>query len=218
MPEPISSQNSGPIVSSYDPSLDEVGGSCRVGGAPATVAPSVESTAQLDAGVEVLVNQHRTTAQSSIAPWADAGLTSSGDAAYAGVAALKGRDASNGIEVEVFTASAQVGGENEAQVGLARVGLSGERGSVTAEFLTARAHGGAHNDDGSVGFNAGAGATGAGIEGTLLLGESSVTAGLSVSVGADVQLGVRDLDADGSIEVCAKVSVGPVTVGFCAEN
>lgn len=218
MPEPISSHGSGPVASSYDLTVDEAGAICRADGGDVVAPSHTESPAPLGAGAQLLVSQHRTSGQASIAPYADAGITSSNDAAYVGAAALKGRDPSNGIEVEVFSGSVQVGGENEAQAGLARLGLSGRSGSVTAEFLTARAHGGAHNDDGSIGFNAGARATGAGIEGTLVLGESSITGGVAVSLGADVQVGVRDLDNDGNVEVCAKVSVGFLTAGFCAEN
>lgn len=193
MPEPISSQSPSQLYS-HDPSFDEPN-------------QSIDNNAQ------------RTTAQSSIGPYADAGVTGSGDAVHAGAAALKGRDPANyGLEVEVFSVSGQVGGEMEAQGALARLGLSGTRGSVTAEFLTARAHGGSHNDDGSTGVNVGAGATGAGVEGTLALGESSITGGVALSLGASASLGVRDQDGDGAIEVCAKVSVGFATLGFCAEN
>lgn len=37
-------------------------------------------------------------------------------------------------------------------------------------------------------------------------------------MGAGISVGVRDVDRDGSGELCARVSVGPVTVGVCLEN
>jgi hypothetical protein len=83
--------------------------------------------------------------------------------------------------------------------------------------FTARANIGIHNDDGSTGFNLGVGATAVGFEGTVG-GTSALTYGVAASVGAAVSVGVRDIDRDGSGELCARVSIGPVTVGACLEN
>jgi len=245
MPDPITSSNSSaPPNMGGDPTLDDAGQVCRSdapnsseperGSTPPAVtkllstlpppasvlppsAPSAPSAPSTPAP-EAQNNAQRTTEHGGIASYAAAGVTGGArDALYAGAAALKGRDTKTGIEVEVFSASAQVGGENEAQAGLARLGISGGRSSVTTEFLTARAHGGAHNDDGSTGINAGALATGAGIEGTLSSAAESVTAGLSVSVGLAGSIGLRDADHDNLPELCVKGSVGFVTLGVCVE-
>jgi hypothetical protein len=165
---------------------------------------------------ETNTSAQRTLARSGIAAYADAGITSSHDTAYAGAAVLKGHDPKTGVDLELLSVSAQVGGENEVQAGLLRVGVSGSHGSSGAEFLTARAGAGAHNDDGSVGFNAGASATAAGVESTLSLGDGSLTLGLAWSVGASLSVGVRDIDVD--TELCVKASYGPLTLGFCARD
>ena len=165
-------------------------------------------------------NAQRTTERSGITHYAEAGVTGDfRDAVYAGVAALKGRDPRTGIEVEVFSASAQVGGENEAQVGMGRLGISGKHGSLTAEVLTARAHGGAHNDDGSVGANSGLGASIVALEGTLVAGSDSLTFGLSAGAPSfGLSVGLRDIDHNGTVEKCFRVTAGPFTAGFCQED
>jgi hypothetical protein len=164
-------------------------------------------------------NAQRTSERVGISGYADYGITGDfRDAAYIGAAALKGRDPATGLEVEVFSISGQAGGENEVQAGMARVGVSGKHGSISAEFLTARGNGGAHNDDGSVGFNSGLVATGVGIEGTLVDGADSATLGVAVSWGASFSIGVRDIDANGEPELCVKGSVGFLTAGLCVED
>jgi hypothetical protein len=160
------------------------------------------------------------TSERTAGGYLELGMTRSGDS-FAGVAALKGRDADTGLEVEVFTASAQVGRQTELQAGLARVGVatSGEglHARVTFEALTARASAGTHNDDGSKGANLGAMATGAGAEATLEYSGWSATLGLSASLGAAASSGERDIDGDGVREGCFEASVGPLTLGFCTE-
>jgi hypothetical protein len=164
-------------------------------------------------------NAERTRHQTSSEPYADAGLNASLDAAYAGVALIKNHDRRTGIDTEVFSASAQVGGQNEAQLGGLRLTKSGSWGEIDVETLTARAHGGAHNDDGSTGVNSGAGATLLGIEGTLNLeGGNSVTLGAAFSKGSMVSVGSRDVDKDGRNEACFKASLLSVTVGACIED
>jgi hypothetical protein len=162
-------------------------------------------------------NAQRTTERSGVRPYADAGATGSGDSLFAGAALLKGRDRKSEGEVEVLSVSAQVGAQTELQLGLQRI--AGTRGALSGsvESFTARANIGIHNDDGSTGFNIGAGATAVGFEGTVG-GASRLTYGVAAGIGAGVSIGVRDVDSDGSGELCARVSIGPVTVGACVEN
>jgi hypothetical protein len=166
-------------------------------------------------------NACRTMQRDSSAPYVESEKTLNGDW-FAGAASLKTRDPRTGVDAEVFTASAQVGKQNEVQAGLARVGYSGDRGdglsfSVAVEAVTARANLGIRNDDGSEGGNLGAVATGVGVESTLGYSGWSVTAGASISMGATVSSGDRDVDGDGVPERCFKASIGPATLGFCSE-
>jgi hypothetical protein len=161
-------------------------------------------------------NAQRTT-ERDLAPYADANVTASGDSVYAGVALLKGSVPNSGGDVEVLSVSGQIGAQVEVQLGLQRV--AGTRGALSGsvEAFTARANIGVHNDDGSTGFNVGAGVTAVGFEGTVG-GASRLTYGVAAGLGAGVSVGVRDVDRDGSGELCARVSLGPVTVGLCVEN
>lgn len=239
MPEPISASSPPPNRSfAPDPTLDEAGKICRAEIASSSALPlAPNEPPPKPLGVAKLMsaaapprsvlpppsqaqnNAQRTSEMSSIvAEYSQAGLTGGArDAVYGGAAAIKGRDAASGLELEVFSVSAQAGGENEAQVGMARVGLSGKNGNLTGEVFTARANGGAHNDDGSIGFNAGAIATIVGAEGTLGT-RDSLTLGASVGLGAAVSVGLRDLDDNGVPEMCVKVSVGLLTAGICWEQ
>jgi len=161
-------------------------------------------------------NAERTSERIGIGPYAAAG-TAGGDSMYASVAALKGRDASSGAEVEVLSASIQLGAQNEGQLTFVRVagGSGALRGST--EAFTARANIGIHNDDGSTGLNVGAGAAAVGFEATIGR-ESSLTTGLAASIGYGASVGVRDVDGDGKTELCARVSGGPITIGLCVES
>ena len=163
-------------------------------------------------------NAQRTTTRNGISGYADGGVTGTGDGVFAGAAALKGRDPKTGLEMEVFSASAQVGLQREGQATMARVGLSGQNGAIAAEAFTARAGAGLRNDDGSIGLNAGAVATAVGVEGTLHVGSDSVTIGVGIGVGIAGSLGLRDVDDNGTFEYGAKLSVGFITIGVCAEN
>lgn len=210
-----------------DPTLDEQGLLCR---SPNPTSPELElADAQraLPAGARQLVerfsspmpttsNAQRTSAREA-SSYVETGVTSNDDALYAGVAALKGRTPS-GVEVEYLSASVQAGGENEAQTALARVGVSGKRGSAGLEVFSARVAGGAHNEDGSSGINSSAQVTAFGVEGTLRIGAGSVTFGASLGLGAAVSVGVKDADSDGNPEFCGKLSMGPVTLGACVED
>jgi hypothetical protein len=247
MPDPISSsrfpQSETP---NYDVNSDDIGMMSRADapnssqGEPAPISSQAEPSATSASGVPMLVssvppppsalpptsptppasgannNAQRTDERLGVAPYLSAGRTTAGDSLYAGAALLKGRDRS-GAAVEVLTASAQVGAQTEVQVGLQRV--AGTRGALTGsvETFTLRANVGTHNDDGSVGLNIGASATAVGFEGTVGTA-SSVTYGVGAGVGAGASVGVRDVDRDGSTELCARLSLGPVTVGACLED
>jgi hypothetical protein len=161
-------------------------------------------------------NAQRTSERIGIGPYASAG-TAGGDSIYASVAALKGRNVSSGAEAEVLSASVQLGAQNEAQLTFVRVagGSGALRGST--EAFTARANIGIHNDDGSTGLNVGAGAAAIGFEATIGR-ETSLTTGLAASIGYGASIGVRDVDADGKTELCARVCGGPITIGLCVES
>jgi hypothetical protein len=244
MPEPISSSSNSPSPGlGADPTVDEAGQVCRSdapnSSEPSPLVSTPPAVSKLVSAVpppasslppaasaplaEAHNNAQRTTERAGSAPYAAAGWTGSAhDSLFAGVAALKGRDPKTGIEVEVFSASAQVAvkadGENEAQVGMARMGISGKHGSATTEFFTARLNSGAHNDDGSKGINVGALATIAGMEGTLNIGAGSLTLGLAAGTGEAFSAGARDIDGDGVSEWCAKASIGELTLGFCTDD
>ena len=57
-----------------------------------------------------------------------------------------------------------------------------------------------------------------GFEGTLGDGPNSLTLGAGIGVGVAGSIGLRDIDDDGIPELCAKLSVGFITLGVCAEN
>jgi hypothetical protein len=136
------------------------------------------------------------------------------------VAAAKGQVA-DGIDVEVFSASAKLNGDQlTVQGAMSRVEVGG--GGVLAgslETFSFKGNVSKTNPDGSIGGNAGIGANVIGVEGTArFLGASSVTGGLSVGVGAELGVGVRDFDKDSNPELCARVSVLFFTLGACVEN
>jgi hypothetical protein len=162
-------------------------------------------------------NNAQRTAERNLAQYADAAKTASGDSLFAGVALLKGTVPKSSGEVEVMSASAQIGAQTELQLGFQRV--SGTHGplSGSVETFAARANAGIYNDDGSTGINIGAGVTAVGFEGSVG-GATRLTYGVAAGMGAGVSVGVRDVDGDGNSELCARVSIGPVTVGACLED
>jgi hypothetical protein len=166
-------------------------------------------------------NARRTRARDSLEPYADAGYTESGDGVFAGIAALKTHGEETGVEAEVFSASVQLGAQNEIQAGLGRIGGTfhgeGFDVSLAGEALTSRLNVGIHNEDDSTGANLGVMATGAGFEITGSLGGWQVTAGLSASMGVAVSSGDRNIDGDSTPERCFKGSIGALTLGFCSE-
>lgn len=149
--------------------------------------------------------------------YADAGYAPGGHAVYAGAAAIKGRDARSGVEIEAMSASVQVGAQHEAQITGIRLGVSGKNGSLSAEGATVNAHIGIHNPDGSTGMNTGAGAVLVSAEGTAALGANSVTLGVGAGLGAEFSAGARDKDSDGKPEACFRLGLKFLTVGACVE-
>lgn len=233
-------------VRTYDPTLDDSGQVCRSDApnssqpAPKALLPTPTEPVQLPAVGMLLSavppppsalprswtppapstahnNAERTSERTGILPYLSADRVGDAYAVYAGAAMLKGHDPKSGLDVEVLGLSGQVGTQNEFQVGLQRIGRSTSIGSVGIEAVTARANIGFHNDDGSVGINAGAQATALGAETTLGIVDS-VTMGLSAGLGVGGSVGLRDLDNDGEDEVCAKLSIGPLTGGVCVET
>jgi len=160
-------------------------------------------------------NSERTSATPVAAFYARAGFTSEGDSVYAGVAGVKGSEA--GGNLEVLSASVQVGAQSEVQVGLARVGMRSELGSWEIRTIEAEIHHGVHNPDGSTGSNTGVAANAIAAEVTLGSGDTTVTLGVSAGVGIEVSTGVRDADADGVDEQCVRLGYGPGVVGACIE-
>ena len=245
MPEPTSSSTSSQSANasySPDPTLDDAGLICRadVTSSPPPPPPVSEPPPKPPAVTKLMSaaappasvlppsstppstaynNAGRTSEQNQVTTgYFDYGVTGTGYSAYVGAAAVKGRDPKTGAEAEVFSASVQVGTQNELQLGMARVGVSGKNGSIGAEAFTLRANAGFQNDDGSVGVNAGVGATIVGAEGTLTNGADSVTAGVSLGPSIGGSVGIRDNDKDGISEWCIKVSAGFVTGGVCYEG
>lgn len=157
-----------------------------------------------------------------IAPEARAGINKEGDV-EAKAAALSGRDAKTGLEMDVFSAYAKTGGQTGVGVRMAKVGVSSDNGANNAsmDVFSATVNGGTRNRDGSRGVNADISATAIAAEGTVGYSGNSVTGGVSVGVGANVGVGIRDQDGDGSSELCVNASVKlllGVQVGFCVEN
>jgi hypothetical protein len=182
----------------------------RPGSKPPVTSPSAPTN----------TNAERTTARESVGPYLAAGVTSSGDSEFVAAALLKGRNSESGIEAEVLSGSVQRGFQNEAQVGLLRVGASRADGTSSGivDAFAARAAIGIHNSDGSTGFNIALTATALGVEGTHRASRVSFTGGVGLGVGGEVSVGVRDADHDGKKELCVRIGGGPGTVGHCIEK
>lgn len=148
--------------------------------------------------------------------YGEAGVTDDKRNVFFGAAVIKG-STPEGVEVEMGTASVQVGLQNEAQVGAGRAGYQGKYVSGSIESFTASAQAGIDNADGSVGANVGLGATAASIEVTGKYSGSSVTAGLSAGLGMSASIGLRDDDKDGKKEVCVRTAFEFVIAGGCIE-
>jgi hypothetical protein len=159
---------------------------------------------------------------SRIGAKAQAGINEQGDI-EAKAAALSGRDPNTGIEMDVFSAYAKTGGQTGVGVRMAKVGVSSDNGANNAsmDVFSATVNGGTRNRDGSRGVNADISATAIAAEGTLGYSGNSVTGGLSIGLGANAGVGIRDQDGDGSSELCVNASLKILLgaqVGFCVEN
>ncbi len=163
-------------------------------------------------------NAERTMARRP-GPYAEAGVTSSGDSVYAGAAAAKGKDGQGAAEV--FSVSGQVGAQSEVQAGMGRGHLEFWGGSVQGdwEVFTAHANAGIHNADGSTGFNESIGADAVKGSVTFHVDGAELHAGLGVGVAIpSVHEGVRDPDHDGREDLCAGIAAGPLEVSACLPN
>lgn len=149
-------------------------------------------------------------------PNANAGVTADGKGVFAEAAAIAGKDGN--VSGQVLGVGIQVGEQNTAQVTGARFQVGSSTSGTHGDFevLTASASIGVHNPDGSVGYNASAGATLVGASGTVDLGRGGeVTVGVAAGLGFAVHGGVRDQKRDGTREACGGFSAGPVSIGYC---
>ncbi len=223
-----------PSVALEDGAVESTSNACEP---PEPVCRAPAAPAPLPAGAASLVSSHsrplrpppaprppptdssaqRTTAMPVDFLHADAGVTSSGDSAYAEAALVKGRYPS-GLEVEFLDASIQGGLQNEARIAVWRVSASTSDGVVSGgvEGPSLAAHAGIHNADGSVGLNLGAGASWLGGEASCQDGHGiSAGAGFGVALGGHV--GLRDGDDDGKTELCAGVELTEGKAQLCLE-
>jgi hypothetical protein len=214
MPEPISSSSSVPWTPAYEEPPPEEPAVCKdpyedVGPLAEYAEPPAPPTDN---------NAQRTTARRSTSPYADAGVTSSGDSVYVGGAGIKTHEPTSQTDLEVGSVSVQLGAQSEAQLAMARIGDPYGKVTGGVEVFTARAQLGIHNDDGSTGFNAGLGATAVGAETTYTFdGGNTLTVGAAASLGISGSIGLRDADGDGVDELCARYSGAIFTLGICAE-
>lgn len=184
--------------------------------AGSTSAPRCEAPPTKAQSAGASSNAARTAERDGLRPYLAAGSTHDGHSAFVGGAAAKG--STNGvIEAEVVSVSVQAGLQSEIQGTLARVGTSGRYGSASLETLTAQAHVGLYNPDGSSGFNYGASATLVSSEVTAKYSGNSVTVGLAAGIGIGGHVGIRDDDKDARPEVCLRGAVGSFALGGCLE-
>lgn len=215
-PPPASSTSSQPSTSSSQPSPTP-------SGVPKLLAAAAPAPAALpppaSAASPGQTNAERTTALGRrVVGYYDSGSTGGAyPSKYVGVAALKAVDPKTGHELEFLSASAQVGWQNELQVGALRASVPGKNGKVSIEGFTARAAMGVHNDDGSTGLNFALQATTASIEGTTAKQGDTLTAGFSAGLGLAASVGRRDADADGKPEYCWRAAFEIFTLGACLE-
>lgn len=164
-------------------------------------------------------NAQRTMARKP-GPYADAGVTSSHDSVYGGVALVKGKKGQGAADL--FSVSGQLGAQTEVQAGMGRVHLDlTKSGSVQGdmEVFTAHAAAGIHNEDGSTGVNESIGAdiVKFGIAGHVEGAEVHVAGSIGVGL-PSVHIGTRDPDHDGRKDLCAGAGIGPVEVSACLPN
>jgi hypothetical protein len=152
------------------------------------------------------------------APVARASITA--DRVDLELAAAKGA-AGDGIDVAVFSASVTASRQQttlEGRMFSAELKSDNGQNKIAVENFSAKVNLGRENADGSFGGNFGLGANIVGIEGTVGRSGNTVTGGVAFGAGAELSVGTRDLDKDGSPELCGRVSAGFVTLGLCLEN
>jgi hypothetical protein len=244
MPDPISSSGTEPNYESYDdltcrspetaaPAAAEAGPTAAY---PADDGDSacIESLVRVHSGPSASAEFVRNRAVAPDEPiqflYGDSGFDSDGTA-YAGAALLHGRDPVTGFSADVAAVSVSAGGQAEIDLTGLSIGVTGScavagcatgdqgHDEVVIEGLTAGAAVGSHNPDGSVGFNASAGASLVSAHATVNVRGSSVTLGTSVSVSAGFSIGTRDSDGDGATEYCVAASIpgAPASGGACIE-
>lgn len=163
-------------------------------------------------------SDQRTSARDEISPYSDYGVTSSGDAVFASGALLKGRDPKTGIEVDLLSASMQVGLETELQARLVSVGGSSDDGTKSGgmDIVSARAAVGIHNPDGSTGLNVSLSGNIIGVQISGTHDGEGGALGVGAGVGAEGFVGFGDSDSDGRPEFSARFSgkvLGAFTIG-----
>ena len=148
----------------------------------------------------------------------DAGVTEDGEY-YAEGALLKGKQGT--LQAEILGVHGQVGMQSEVGATLARLSIHDDGGDTTLEALTLNASWGsqqAKDGRGAGQGSYGVAANALGVETTRELdGGHSVTLGVSAGLSAKLDLDVKDTDHDGHAEECAKISLGPVSLGACVE-
>jgi hypothetical protein len=204
MPDPV-----GSVGAPVDWSLSSVGEELSSAQSPQTAPPNVclaTDAGNVPTGAGVLTQQFQENHYAFIA------------------AATAGNDSLPAPRELVAPASLPSSADDQVnlQIGVPRFQGRATLGGVHlhggVDVLNANLHLGSQNDDGSRGENIGAGANAVGVEATAEYSGWSLTAGLSLSVGASVSSGEqRDLDGDGNAERCFKVSFGPLTLGECDE-
>lgn len=162
-------------------------------------------------------NAARTTERDSLRPYFAAGSTHNAHSVFMGGAATKGTT-DGVIEAEAVSLSVQAGLQNEAQAGVARVGVVTDHVSANVETLTLKAHAGIDNADGSIGLNAGVSASFVSSEVTAKYGGNSIT--IAAGAGAEVggHIGIRDINKDGRPEFCVRWALGTFSLGGCVES
>ncbi|MEZ4287657.1 MAG: peptidoglycan-binding domain-containing protein [Polyangiales bacterium] len=148
----------------------------------------------------------------------DAGVANDGNGYFAEAALLSGNVHDN-LDVELMRASTQIGRVTEAHATMSHLTWNSTNGrsEIEGSVLTAHARSGAINPDGSIGFGVYVGAEAIGASATARNGADEISFGLSLGVGAGGHLGLRDVDTNGDLEVCAGLSVEFLSAGFCVE-
>ncbi len=163
-------------------------------------------------------SQERAAAQPMELLHLDAGKTSSGDV-YVEAAVLKGTQ--SGVQAEFGGVSVQLGEQQEFTGTVARVSVPDAGGRTTLEAVTGNSSWGtrpAEEDSQAAQGAYGVTANLVAAETTRALeGGHSVTLGASLGAALKVDFDVQDSDQDGRPEECAKVSIGPATLGACVE-